>query len=98
MSTLSRFSEVSCIDLLHGELAVSVPVPPSLHDEVHQGVLVAVCAQTQHQPQGRPQLSLRDLPVAVNIQGSQLCGGDLTVTVNIQPAQDPAPDILGGRG
>ena len=64
--------EISCIDLLHGQLAVSIPVTPGLHDEVHQGVLVAVCAQAQHHLQGRPQLSLRDLPVPVNIQGGQL--------------------------
>ena len=63
---------VSCIDLLHGQLAVSIPVPTGLHDEVHQGVLFAVCAQAQHHLQGRPQLSLGDLPVTVNIQGGQL--------------------------
>ena len=91
---VTEVSTVSRIDLLHGEVAVSIPVPPGLHDQVHQGVLLAVCAQAQHQPQGRLQLSLRDLPVTVNIQSGQLFGRDLSVSINIQPAQDPAPDIL----
>ena len=61
ISLLSLSLDCGCVDLLYSELAVPVRVPRHPHDQVDQGVLLAVGAKAQDRAQGSAQLCLQNM-------------------------------------
>ena len=61
ISLLSLSLDCGCVDFLYSELAVPVRVPRHPHDQVNQGVLLAVGAKAQDRAQGSAQLCLQNM-------------------------------------